>query len=125
MPKPELEFFDPEARHSWTPVPGCDGLSEMTLARDDVTGSYTRLLKFEPGTDTSPLGLQRHDFWEEIWIVSGAIHDLGMDRTFRAGMYACRPPGMPHGPWRAPDGCITFEVRTFETAPPAQESSAQ
>jgi len=114
MPKPELEFFDPEERLTWTPVPGVDGLSEKTLAGDDVTGSYTRLLKFDPGCDTSPMGLQRHEFWEEIWIVSGAIHDLGMDRTFSAGMYACRPPGMPHGPWIAPDGCVTFEVRTFE-----------
>jgi hypothetical protein len=37
-----------------------------------------------------------------------------MDRTFGAGMYACRPPRMPHGPWRAPSGCVTFEVRTYE-----------
>lgn len=113
MPKPELEFFDPFERFSWTPVPGVDGLSEMTLALDPETGSYTRLLKFEPGTDTSSQGVQRHDFWEEIWIVSGAIHDLGMDETFREGMYACRPPKMPHGPWQAPGGCVTFEVRTY------------
>ncbi len=33
------------------------------------------------------------------------------NQTFGAGMYACRPPGMPHGPWHSPDGCLTFEVR--------------
>jgi len=32
-------------------------------------------------------------------------------------MYACRPPGMPHGPWRAPEGCITFEIRYYKPPP--------
>jgi hypothetical protein len=114
MPKPEMEFFYPEEKFSWTPVEGVDGLREIVLARDEETGDYTRLLQFDPGTDTSPLGLQKHDFWEEVWIVTGAIHDLGMDKTFSAGMYACRPPGMPHGPWRSEDRCITFEVRYYK-----------
>jgi len=112
--KPALEFFDPMATMSWTPIVGVPGVSEIVLAKDEGSGSYSRLLRFEPGTDTSPQGLQEHAFWEEVWIVSGAIHDLGLDQTFSEGMYACRPPGMPHGPWRAPDGCVTFEVRTFE-----------
>jgi hypothetical protein len=113
MPKPEHEFFDPEERMEWVGVPGLEGLEEKTLSRDEETGDYTRLLRFAPGTDTSPLGLQRHEFWEEVWIVSGAIHDLGMDETFSAGMYACRPPGMPHGPWRSDEGCVTFEMRYY------------
>ncbi|MED5569770.1 MAG: cupin, partial [Chloroflexota bacterium] len=29
------------------------------------------------------------------------------------GMYACRPPGMPHGPYLSPIGCTTFEVRYY------------
>jgi hypothetical protein len=29
-------------------------------------------------------------------------------------MYACRPPGMPHGPWTAPTGCLTFELRYYK-----------
>lgn len=111
MPKPEFEFFDPEETMSWVELPDVEGLEEKVLSRDEETGDYTRLLRFAPGADTTPLGLQRHAFWEEVWIVSGAIHDLGLDRTFSAGMYACRPPDMPHGPWRAPDGCVTFEVR--------------
>jgi hypothetical protein len=95
----------------WTPIPQVEGLSEKVLARDDESGDYTRLLNFAPGTDTTPMGVQRHDFWEEVWIVSGAIHDLSLDQTFTAGMYACRPPGMAHGPWQAPGGCVTFEQR--------------
>lgn len=114
MPKPEMEFVFPEGKFTWTPVEGVEGLKEIVLAKDEDTGDYTRILQFAPGTDTSPLGTQRHDFWEEVWIVSGAIHDIGLDETFSAGMYACRPPKMAHGPWRSPDGCMTFEVRYFK-----------
>ena len=59
------------------------------------------------------MGVQRHDFWEEVWIIDGALHDIPLNQTFPKGMYACRPPGMPHGPWRTPDGCTTFEVRYY------------
>jgi len=60
---------------------------------------------------SSAAGPQVHDFWEEVYIVEGALHDLTLDQTFGQGSYACRPPGMPHGPWVAPRGCLTFEVR--------------
>ncbi|MHB2023909.1 MAG: cupin domain-containing protein [Mycobacteriales bacterium] len=116
MPKSEQEFWDPFAeavRERWTPVEGVPGCSELVLARDEETGSYTRLLRFEPGTDTSVQGVQRHDFWEEVIVYQGALHDLTLDETFRTGYYACRPPGMAHGPWKTPEGCVTFEVRTF------------
>jgi hypothetical protein len=53
----------------------------------------------------------RHDVWEEVWILEGAITDLSLGQTFTAGMYAGRPPGMPHGPWISLEGCMTFEVR--------------
>jgi hypothetical protein len=111
-----MEFWDPFAGHDekWTPVSGAEGLSEIILAKDDATGSYTRLLRFAPGTDTSSQGVQRHDFWEEVLIYEGAIHDLSLQKTFSKGQYACRPPGMAHGPWVSPEGCVTFEVRSFE-----------
>lgn len=111
MPKPELEFFDPDSV-PWEREP-IDGLYSRVLARDPDTGSYTRMLRFEPDTDTSPMGVQRHDYWEEVWIVSGTLRDVSLGETFRAGMYACRPPGMAHGPWISEDGCVTFEVRTM------------
>ena len=113
MPKPELEFFDPTSIPH-RPVGGVSGLSEQILARDEETGDYTRMLHFEPGTDTSVMGPQAHDFWEEVWIIRGSIHDLTLGQTFTAGMYACRPPGMPHGPWRSVDGCTTIEFRRHE-----------
>ena len=111
MPKPEREFFD-VTEVDWTPVPGgVEGLTERILAHDDRGDVASRMLRFAAGTDTSPMGVLRHTFWEEVYILEGALHDLTLDQTFAAGQYACRPPGMPHGPWRAPEGCLTLEVR--------------
>jgi hypothetical protein len=31
--------------------------------------------------------------------------------TYLPGFYACRPPGMTHGPYEIPYGCVTFEIR--------------
>jgi ChrR Cupin-like domain len=112
MAKPEFEFFDPTSLAARL-VGGIAGLTEKILSHDPETGDYTRMLQFAPGTDTSPMGVQQHDFWEEVMILEGSIHDLTLDRTFVAGMYACRPPGMPHGPWRSPNGCRTLETRYY------------
>lgn len=111
MAKPEFEFFDVN-RLEATPVAAQPGLTERILSHDPESGDYTRLLYFPPGIETS--GVQRHDFWEEVWIVEGAIYDTTLQQNFTAGMYACRPPGMPHGPWRSPEGCTTFEVRYYK-----------
>lgn len=111
LAKSELEFYDVD-QVDWVPVPrGIAGQSERTLAVDPSTGLTTRMLRFEPRTDTTELGVLRHDFWEEVYILSGELYDITLDQTFGAGTYACRPPGMPHGPWRSPEGCVTFEVR--------------
>lgn len=113
--KPELEFLDPDATDgfAWVPLAGdaTGQLSEVVLAGSHESGWVTRLLRFEPGADTSPNGVLTHDVWEEVFIVSGSIHDLRLGETFTAGMYACRPPGMEHGPWTSPDGAVTFELR--------------
>ena len=109
--RPEREFF-PVTDVPFTPVdPRVPGLTERILARDEASGMATRILSFARGTDTSVLGPQRHAFWEEVYILSGSLTDLTLKQTFAAGTYACRPPGMAHGPWVAPDGCVTFEVR--------------
>ena len=114
MSKPEFEFF-PATDIGWTPVPGskCGGLYERILAWDPEGCCATRILRFDPGTDTSPNGTLTHDFWEEVYILEGAIYDIPLGKKFTAGMYACRPPGMKHGPWKTEDGCTTFEVRYF------------
>jgi hypothetical protein len=48
---------------------------------------------------------------EEVLILAGSMRDLTLDERFSAGDYACRPPGMVHGPWATEEGCEMFEVR--------------
>lgn len=107
--KTEREFFDTDgvaARPS-----GYPGVSVRMLAEDPVSGLSTSIERYAPGTDTSEQGVQRHDFVEEVYLLSGSFTDLSLDQTFTAGAYACRPPGMPHGPWRSEDGVEMFVVR--------------
>jgi quercetin dioxygenase-like cupin family protein len=113
MSKPEIEF-SPVTNWQWIPLPGkVTGLSERILANDPKAGVATRMLRFSPGTDTSPNGTLTHDFWEEVYILEGSLYDTVLKQKFTAGMYACRPPGMKHGPWTSEEGCTTFEVRYF------------
>ena len=98
----------------WEQVAGSPGQSQRILAGDASGPDHTRMLRFAPQTTTTET--LTHEFWEEVWILEGSLHDLRLDETFTAGMYACRPPGMPHGPWTSRDGCVTFEVRYAEGA---------
>jgi hypothetical protein len=115
MPKPELEFFAPDGL-PWRQVVGSatggaggPGVAEKILSHDPQTGDVTRLLRFDAGVETSET--IAHDFWEEVWILEGTLMDLGKKQTFTKGMYACRPPGMLHGPYLVTEGCVTFELR--------------
>jgi hypothetical protein len=75
MPKPEIEFVDGDTHYQWQPVEGDTlGIKEKILSLDFETGDYTRLLKFPPGIETSETLV--HDFWEEVWIVSGSLYDI-------------------------------------------------
>ena len=113
MAKTEREFFDTDAI-PWEPVaPGSGaagaGVTQKLLSLDQETGNCTRLLQFAPGVETDEV--ITHDFYEEVIILDGELHDKRLHKTFTKGMYACRPPGMPHGPYATPKGCTTFEVR--------------
>jgi len=111
VPRPELELFDVETLE-WTQVDGAlPGLMEKILSKDPDTGSYTRLLRFPAGMITTERFA--HDFWEEVYILNGGLIDLTSNQTFQQGYYACRPPGMLHGPYRVPVGCVTLEMRYF------------
>jgi len=118
VPKPEREFFRPD-HLPWEPVvasatggAGGSGVTQKILSRDPESGDVTRLLKFEAGVETTET--IAHEFWEEVWILEGEMIDLGKRQRFTAGMYACRPPGMIHGPYRVPTGCTMFEIRYFK-----------
>ncbi|MDB5075090.1 MAG: hypothetical protein JWO42_1269 [Chloroflexi bacterium] len=110
MAKPELEFHLPAG--AW--IPGEDGVAgiwSQVLSQDPDSGDYTGLIRYAAGVDTSPIGTRIHDYWEEIYILEGDLTDIRLGATFTAGMYACRPPGMAHGPWRTELGVLMLEVR--------------
>lgn len=103
--------LSPESRGRWTPVAGLGGMAEeVTLSVDPVTGEYTRLTRFLPGADTTPFGAKVHAYPEEVFIVSGRLYDEAFGRWLEMGVYASRPPGEPHGPFRTDVGCVVLEV---------------
>ena len=110
MAKPELEFFDTEML-PWRAVGGEIGVSQRVLAEDAATGLLTRLVRWDPGMSTSAAGPVAHEYFEEVLILSGSLRDLRLNQTFGAGYYACRPPGMLHGPWASDEGCVMLETR--------------
>lgn len=109
MSKPTIEFTAPMT--AWKPSAGLPGAWERVLADDPSTGRYTGLIRYEPSVDTSPLGVRTHPYWEEVYILEGDLTDLTLGKTFTAGMYACRPPHMQHGPWRTKSGALMLEFR--------------
>ncbi len=116
MPKPEIEFCD-MAAVGWKQVEGGSGvtgagITEKVLSHDPQTGDTTRFLRLPPGIDTDEV--ITHTFWEEVIILEGSLIDKRLNKEFTKGMYACRPPGMIHGPYRSPNGCTTFEIRYYK-----------
>jgi hypothetical protein len=105
--KESHEFFDPTDL-PWHPAPGFDsGVWEQIVSGGRDEGVTTRFLRFDPGSGKA--AVVTHDFWEEIYIVSGTFECGG--RAYTAGCVAVRPPGMPHGPFHSASGCLNFEVR--------------
>lgn len=103
--------FSAANRARWAPVKGLEGMAEeLTLSIDPASGEYTRLTRFLPGADTAPFGGKSHAYPEEVFIVSGRLHDAAFDMWLEAGHYASRPPGEVHGPFRTDAGCVVLEV---------------
>lgn len=100
-----------EHNGQWEEIEGMAGmLSQLTLAIDQETGDYTRLTRFKKGADTTAFGGKSHDYPEEIYIISGRLHDAAFDLWLEAGHYASRPPGEVHGPFICEDECLVLEV---------------
>ena len=106
--KDEREFFEVEAV-PWQPDPAAPGVIERVLSREADGAVGTRIARWAPDTETSDV--IRHDYFEEVLLLEGSLHDITLDRTFGAGHFASRPPGMPHGPYRTVDGCTMLEIR--------------
>lgn len=122
--KPHIEFQSIDPGEGWTKPPGYPDhvkVYERILASDideaRKKGSRTRLLRFEPGQyTTAPFC---HDHWEEVFLVSGDLivgndaHGNG-GTSFKAPTYACRPPGVWHGPFKSETGCVLFEIHYYD-----------
>jgi hypothetical protein len=80
-------------------------------------GTRTRLLRFAPGAFTIEPFV--HAYWEEVFLVSGDLV-VGSDECGKGGTayppftYACRPPGIHHGPFRSVAGCILLEIHYYD-----------
>ncbi|MET9229481.1 cupin domain-containing protein [Lentzea sp. NPDC003310] len=103
----EHEFF-PTGDLVWRQAD--EGVTERVLSRDPDTTTLTRIARWAPGLETS--GVLRHDYHEEVYLLEGELTDLTLGRTFTAGDFASRRPGMPHGPYRTDTGCVMLEIRT-------------
>ena len=112
MPKKQYEFFDPRKCEGfeWVRPEGYpEGITEMIITKDEETGAFTRFLKFEPGVKGE--GVLTHKCWEEVYIIEGPL--VQGDEVYETGTVAVRPPGMPHGPFEAPKGALTYEVHYY------------
>ena len=80
------------------------------------TGNRTRLLRFAPGAFTTTPFV--HDYWEEVYLISGSLIVGNWTRddaeTFGPNTYACRPPGIRHGPFKSAQGCLLLEFHYYE-----------
>lgn len=119
--KPHIEFLALNMDEGWQVPPGYpEGIKQKILAADideeKKTGSRSRLLRFDPGAfSTVPFV---HDHWEEVFVVSGTL-TVGSDsegnggEPFHAPTFACRPPGVHHGPFKSEGGCLLFELHYY------------
>ncbi|WP_287129351.1 cupin domain-containing protein [Candidatus Cyanaurora vandensis] len=114
MPKSTVTYWNPLApTHAgqWQPILGLEDMAEaLTLSQSEVTGEYTRLTRFLPGADTTPLGGKSHDYPKEVFIVSGRLFDVAFGLWLECGHYASRPPGEVHGPFKTDVGCVVLEL---------------
>jgi hypothetical protein len=104
--KAEHEFF-PVAEVPWTK--DGRGITQRVLTEAE-DGTLTRIARWAPGTDSGDEVI-RHEYFEEVYLIEGSLTDVTLGKTFSAGDYAARRPGMPHGPYRTDEGCTMLEIR--------------
>ena len=120
--KQHSEFSVVDLKTGFATPPGYPaGFAEKILAGSlDETGrngTRTRLLRMDPGVfSTEPF---IHEYWEEVYLLSGDLI-VGNDAQGRGGQkftgptYACRPPGVHHGPFMSEGGCLLLEIHYFD-----------
>ena len=120
--KEHKEFHRLDMGEGWhTPEGYPAGIQHKILAGhlDEAkkTGNRTRLLKIGPGVFTTKPFI--HEYWEEVYVISGDLI-VGNDEkgengvSYPSGSYACRPPGIYHGPFKSIEGCLLLEIHYFD-----------
>ena len=121
MIKQHLEFNSLDLDAGWQVPPGYpEGIEQKILAGDldepNQTGNRTRLLRFKAGTYTTEPFI--HEYWEEVYLLEGDLI-VGNDEkgeggtVFYKNTYACRPPGVHHGPFKSHKGCLLLEIHYY------------
>ena len=120
-PKRHDEFKAVDMTTGWeTPTGYPQGIQQKILAGSlderSGTGNRSRFLRFAPGVYTTKPFV--HDYWEEVLLISGDLivgnDENGNDgESFAPMTFACRPPGVPHGPFKSVDGCLLFELHYY------------
>jgi len=76
------------------------------------TGRCTLLQRYAPGTEDRRVLV--HDFVEEVLILDGELLWLdeagGVARRLPRNSYVCRPPHVPHGPFRSDAGSLMLAI---------------
>ncbi len=112
--KEHLEFFTLALEDGWEVPEGYpEGIEQKiingSLDEKQKKGTRTRLLRFKPGAfTTDPF---EHEFWEEVFLFSGSL--IVGEKTYEPNTYACRPPHVPHGPFKSEDGCMLLEIHYY------------
>ena len=120
--KEHAEFYAVDLTKGWEDLPGYPhGIEQKILSghldEQKQRGFRTRLLRFAPGVYTTEPFV--HDYWEEVFLVEGDLI-VGNDAkghggtTFSPHTYACRPPGIYHGPFKSVGGCLLLEMHYFD-----------
>ena len=68
-------------------------------------------MKYDPGTEFNEV--LKHDFYEEIYVLSGTLIDLGKNLKLKESYYGYRHPGMDHWHYISPDGMMTLEIGEY------------
>ena len=122
--KQHKEFHLLDMTEGWVTLAGYpSGIQQKILsgALDEQgrRGSRTRFLRFQPGVFTTKPFV--HEYWEEVYLVSGDLivgnDEYGRNGTsFQPNTYACRPPGVHHGPFKSETGCLLLEIHYYDAA---------
>lgn len=120
--KAHEEFHRLDMDSGWeVPTGYPEGMEQKILSgeldEENKRGSRTRFLRLQPGIFTTVPFV--HEYWEEVYLLSGDLI-VGNDENgeggeqFQQNTYACRPPGVHHGPFKSEGGCILLEIHYFD-----------